>query len=168
MPLDWTKGSPWNWNLSKISKKKLLPEGFVELYGEKPSWKDFQKTNTHFEYRVIIVQWETKLKHYKGLVTTLPLEIDRKKLLVAEGIYNGWGMADITWYNSTYGIKGRFLDSDLPDYSFSLHHLVEFPQHVVSQYQIEQILRQMPTPNPLHFFVPPGIGGVINKVEEDE
>ncbi len=158
MPADWTKGSPWNWNLSTVSKKKPLPEGFVELYGKKPAWKDYIGKNSYFEYKVIVVQWETKLKHYKGPVKILPADIDHDKLQVSISIYNEWDMGDLIFYNSTYGVKGRFLDSNLPDYSFSLHQLVEFPQHVVSQYHIEQILRGMDTPSPLHHFVYGRIG----------
>ncbi len=169
MPGDWTKGSPWNWNLSAKSKKKPLPEGFVELYGPKPVWADYYEGKGKFrigyqEYKVLVVQWETKLKHYKGPVKILPSEVDFDKLQISISIYDEWSMGDLVFYNSTYGIKGRFLNSNLPDYSFSLHQLVEFPQHVVSQYHIEQMLRGMTTPSPLHHFV---YGGIIDNSDEE-
>ena len=161
MPADFTKGAPWNWNLSTKSKKKPLPEGFVELYGPKPVWSNYYEGGGKFrigyqEYKVLVVQWETKLKHYKGPVKILPDGIDFDKLKVSIEVYKEWDMGDLVFYDSTYGIKGRFLNSNLPDYSFSLHQLVEFPQHVVSQYHIEQMLRGMDPPSPLHFFVHTG------------
>ncbi len=170
MALDWTKGAPWNWNLSKVSKKEPLPDGFVELYGKKPVWTDYWEGGGKFkigyqEYKVLVVQWETKLKHYKGPVNIIPSDIDFGKLQVARSVYREWAMGELTFYDSTYGIKGRFLDSNLPDYSFSLHQLVEFPQHVVSQYHIEQMLRGMDTPNPLHYFVYGKVGQVTDSQE---
>ncbi len=167
MPADWTKGAPWNWNLNTKSKKKVLPEGFIELYGSKPSWADYWEGGGKFrisypEYKVLVVQWETKLKHYKGPVYEYHPGTNVEKLDISLEIYVSWEMGGIDFYDSTYGVKGRFLDSNLPDYSFSFHQLVEFPQHVVSQYHIEQILRGMDTPNPLHYFV---YGGIVKDIK---
>jgi len=120
------------------------PEGFVELFGERP----------HSGNSAARAQWEIDRGHFQG--TGVPEGFTQEQTDRAAELFESWGLGRPVFYEGRYGWKARFPDSSIPGFEANPHTAIETPHLVVAGYQVRQTQQSAP-PAVRHPFVPPVI-----------
>ena len=126
-----------------------LPEGFVEIFGERPRMADF---DSRTEFKIAVGQWEQDLRHFKQ--AGAPPAFDPEKIGLASGVFEAWGMGQPQFYEGRYGWMARFPDSGFGDFEISANTAIEYTHQAVSSFQMRQ-LQEGVMPTVRHPYVPP-------------
>lgn len=128
-----------------------LPDGFVEIFGERPRMADF---DSRTEFTIAVGQWEQDLRHFKQ--AGAPPEFDPEKIGLASGVFAAWGLGEPKFYEGRYGWMARFPDSGFGDFEINANTAIEYTHQAVSSFQMRQ-LQQGVMPIVRHPYVPPGL-----------
>jgi hypothetical protein len=152
----FSTSEPWLYEDWKPSEKdEKLPEGFEKLFGPRPKFEDYRNIRGgHRAYQVATVQWEQELRYFKG--TGTPEWASAAQVREAEEVYVAWRLGRPTFYESRYGWMGRFVESEIEDYDSAAWQIINYPHHVVAQFQITNFQRGN-VPHEWHPFVPPTV-----------
>lgn len=155
---DWWKRSPFTgpepWlalDRPFIKPVEVLPEGFVELFGPRPDYKDF---NSYFKFQVANVGWEDTLDRFRGI--GMPEGIDTEALDAATEVMLEWGLGEPQFYEDINGWHAKFPDSLNPDFEINPTTLLMAPDVTVARYQLG-LIRLGAIPAELHPFIPPTV-----------
>lgn len=134
-----------------------LPEGFEKVFGPRPKWADYRGLGKGalLAFQAAVVQWEQELKFFKQVGQ--PAWAKPEQIAEAEGVLTAWLLGRPTFYEGQLGWMGRFLKSEIKDYDSSAWQIINYPHHVVSQYQITLYRVHGIQPPKWHPFVPPVI-----------
>ena len=148
---DWWKRSPFTgpepWlalDRPFIKPVEVLPEGFVELFGPRPDYKDF---DNYFRFQVATVEWEDTLDRFRGL--GMPEGIDLEALESATEVMLEWGLGEPQFYEDVNGWHAKFPDSANPDFEINPTTLLMAPHVTVARYQLG-LIRLGTIPAELH------------------
>lgn len=154
---EWWLVNPFNprpW--LKPKPKETLPEGFEELFGPRPEWKNFRAIGaTYRQFQVAVVEWEQELRFFKG--AGRPEWVTRVQLEDVATVYRDWNLGQPTFYETNTGWMARFLDSQIRDFDVAAHQAVRYPHHTVAHYQVDLFLNHGITPEKWHPYVPPAV-----------
>ena len=146
----FTGSAPW---ANRRPTALPLPDGFVELFGERPVFEDFKGTsNPSQAHRNALASWEQELKYFRQAGSPPWAEPD--DILPSAVVYRNWQMGQPKFYLGRYDWMARFVDSEISDYDSPAWTVINFPHLVVAQFQI-RLLDMGKTPEQLHPFVPP-------------
>ena len=155
---DWWRRSPFTgpkpWlalDRPFIKPIEVLPEGFVELFGPRPDYKDF---DNYFRFQVATVEWEDTLDRFRGL--GMPEGIDLEALESATEVMLEWGLGEPQLYEDVNGWHAKFPDSANPDFEINPTTLLMAPHVTVARYQLG-LIRLGTIPAELHPFIPPTV-----------
>ena len=155
---DWWKRSPFTgpepWlalDRPFIKPVEVLPEGFAELFGPRPDYKDF---DNYFKFQVATVGWEDTLDRFRGL--GMPEGIDTEALDAATEVMLEWGLGEPQFYEDINGWHAKFPDSLNPDFEINPTTLLMAPHVTVARYQLG-LIRLGTIPAELHPFIPPTV-----------
>ncbi|MBI1353258.1 MAG: hypothetical protein GC160_02850 [Acidobacteria bacterium] len=127
-----------------------LPEGFREIFGDRPQAKDY--IGRPQELATARGQWDQDLKYF--VRAGLPEWITPHDQAAADQIFEAWDMGDAAYYEGRYGWMARFPQSDVPDFELAASMVVRYPHQAVALYQVE-MLQHGDTPGQRHPFTPP-------------
>ncbi len=149
--------TPWLFQ-EGVTREVVYPEGFLDLFGDMPKWKDFIGTRNAAYRRFQGAKgiWERDLRDFKGL--GLPEWVTPGEVAASNDVLLRWRIGIPEFYESRYGHLGRLIHSAVPDYDSSAYHIIKFPHHLVAQVQIEMYNREISVEK-WHPFVPPGLFG---------
>ena len=146
---------PWLFADRKPEADKF-PEGFLKVFGPRPKWQDYRgNKGSLLAFQAAVVQWEQELKFFK--LVGQPEWAKPEQIAEAEEVLAAWLLGSPTFYEGQLGWMGRFLESEITDYDSSAWQIINYPHHVVSQYQITLYRVHGIKPPKWHPFVPPVI-----------
>ena len=155
---DWWRRSPFTgpepWlalDRPFIKPVEILPEGFVELFGPRPAYRDF---DNYLKFQVATVGWEDTLDRFRGI--GLPEGIDLEALDAATEVMLEWGLGEPQFYEDINGWHAKFPDSLNPDFEINPTTLLMAPHVTVARYQLG-LIRLGVIPAELHPFIPPTV-----------
>ncbi len=150
----FTGEEPWRTQGAAVAEKPA-PEGFVEVFGERPRVSDFRGTaSPSAAFRAAMAQWEQDLRYFKR--AGVPEWTDADAIAAASRVYVAWEMGTPRLYEGRYGWMARFTDSAAPDFEVPAFTAIEAPHLVVARYQIRR-LEGGDQPTVKHPFVPPAL-----------
>ena len=146
--------TPWL-TQSKPAPGVVLPEGFEEIFGQRPRLERFLETpNPSFYFRLAVTEWEQNLRHFKRVGS--PEWAEETHLANAARVFESWDMGRPRYYEGRYGWSARFTDSALPDFECAARAALASTHLVVAQYQLA-LLEAGKLPERKHPFVPPHV-----------
>ena len=135
-----------------------LPDGFLEIFGERPRAADF---SSRTEFQIAAGQWEQDLRHFKQ--SGSPPAFDPAKIELATGVFAAWGLGEPQFYEGRYGWMARFPDSGLGDFEINANTAIEYAHQAVSSFQMRQ-LQEGIMPGVRHPYVPPRSFGRLDSL----
>lgn len=160
----FTTAEPWKLTAPTADpQEEALPEGFVEIFGRRPTAAAFLGTsNPSLLFRIARDHWEQDLGHF--VRAGLPVWTNEAQYEVAASLTRNWNMGAPHFYAGRYGWMVRFPGSEVRDFEAAAWTVIFATHQVIAQYQLELIERGI-TPQQQHPFVPPH---VWPKAEESE
>ena len=136
-----------------------LPDGFAEVFGEKPMGPQYKN---YREYQTAKIRWEQDLKYFKQ--AGVPPEVTPEKLEAITKTAEAWGMGAPKFYEGRYGWKVRFPDSAFPDHEVGLEGVTMGMHQSIARYQVRLVEAGI-EPAQKHPFVPPWVWMQLNPSE---
>jgi hypothetical protein len=148
----FTSAEPWK-RFAHQPTPVTLPDGFMDIFGEEPQFKDFPDSRAWTTARN---HWDQNLKQFKGAGRPLWLSVEQVAEL--DALYTSWAMGKPRFYGGRYGEMVRWPDSQVQDFEDSAYSAANFPHHTIARYQIDLAQNgvQVET-GKRHPFVPPGV-----------
>ncbi len=148
----FTTAEPWKLADSG-PEPEALPSGFVEIFGPRPRAEDYMNTsNPSLLFRIARTHWEQDLRLF--VRAGLPDWADQEQYEAATRLYRHWGMGSPHFYEGAHGWMARFPGSQARDFEAAAWTALTATHHVIAQYQLELIERDL-VPKQQHPFVPP-------------
>lgn len=135
-----------------------LPDGFVQIFGERPKMADF---DSRTDFKIAVGQWEQDLRHFKQAGP--PPEFDQEKIGLASGVFEAWGLGEPKFYEGRYGWMARFPDSGFGDFEINANTAIEYTHQAVSSFQMRQ-LQEGVMPAVRHPYVPPWLFNPVSDI----
>jgi hypothetical protein len=130
----FTGREPWLFE-EKIRQIPALPEGFLEIFGLRPTMAVFKGTpNPYQSYRTAVVQWEQDLRFFKR--AGLPEWATSEQIAEAEQLFQAWGMGKPRNYENNHGWMARFVASEIKDYDVGMWTALNWTHGAIAHYQI--------------------------------
>lgn len=146
----FTTAEPWLTQTNKGGKPETLPEGFVELFGPRPTAKDFP---SHRNFQVALVEWKQDLEGFKQ--AGVPEWATAAEIESASELFEKWSMGAAGFYEGRFGWMAKFPDAELlPGYEAVAYTALMASHLVIARYQVDVSIRLDITLSPRHPFVP--------------
>ena len=145
----FTGPEPWRPVEISSSSESEIPDGFTEIFGDRPQASDFSSRRAH---KTAELRWEQDLKFFQR--SGIPEGFDQAQVDLAAGVFEYWDMGRPMFYEGRYGWMARFPDSAIPNFEANVTASLEVSHIVVAKYQTRQLLHGV-TPAVVHPFVPP-------------
>lgn len=146
----FTGGEPWK-RAAVEPVPATLPEGFADIFGEEPQFKDYRDSTA---WRIARDQWALDLERFKG--AGRPLWLSAEQAAELDAIFVKWGMGRARFYGGRYGEMVRWPDSAMPDFEQSAYTAAHYPHQVIAMYQVDLVQMGVEIPaGSRHPFVPP-------------
>lgn len=150
----FTGREPWLFE-DRIRQVPSLPEGFLEIFGPRPTMALFQRTpNASFAYRSAVIAWEQDLRYFKR--TGLPEWATPEEVAEAERVFLAWDIGRPRYYEGRYSWMARFVESQIKDYDVAVWAALHWTHGTIAHYQIA-LASQGILPAKQHPLVPPHI-----------
>lgn len=150
----FTTKEPWNTQQNfSIADEEVLPDGFVEVFGERPKSEAFHGDVRKFQEARN--RYDQDLEYFKRagepewFATT-----DKDEM--AEVTFLAWGMGAPRYYEGRYGWMGRFSGSQIKDFEAPAWTCLFGAHQLIAGYQMRLISLGI-VPSRRHPFVPPHI-----------
>lgn len=141
--------SPWE-RFAPQPEPGPLPEGFVDIFGEKPEFAQFTNSQAWTTARK---HWEQNLRQFKG--AGRPLWLSATAAVELDELYQAWGMGRPRFYGGEYGEMARWPDSQVQDFEDSAYSAANYPHHTIARYQADLAQSGVEIPDDKrHPFVP--------------
>ena len=126
----FTGAEPWK-RFAPQPEPEALPDGFVEIFGSKPEFKDFTDSQAWTTARN---HWQQNLEQFKG--AGRPLWLSKEDKAALDKIYESWNMGKPHFYGGRYGEMVRWPESQVQDFEDSAYSAANYPHHTIARYQI--------------------------------
>jgi len=130
----FTGREPWLFE-DRIRQVPVLPEGFLEIFGPRPTMALFQRTpNAAFAYRSAVIVWEQELRYFKR--QGLPEWATPPEVAEAERIFQAWEIGRPRYYEGRYNWMARLVESQIKDYDVPVWTALHWTHGTIAHYQI--------------------------------